>query len=65
MNGYNDNILKDGPWGEYWINGKLGYSGNYSNGKLGYKVNYVNGKKHGLFERYHSNGNLRNLEFFL
>jgi len=54
MNGFNENGEKHGPWEEYWINGKLGYRGNYFNGKM-----------HGLFERYHSNGNLSNLEFFL
>jgi antitoxin component YwqK of YwqJK toxin-antitoxin module len=55
MNGYNDNILKDGPWEEYWINGKLYW-----------KENYVNGKRHGLYESYYyTNGKLGNLEFFL
>jgi len=80
MNKYNGQGFKHGPWEVYHGNGQLLYKGNYvdgkrhglfeqyhPNGQLWYKVNYVNGKMHGLnlWYNYYTNGNLRNLEFFL
>jgi len=55
MNGYNENGKPDGPWEEYWSNGKLSWKGNYK----------VNGKRNGLCEVYHSNGKLYNINYYL
>ena len=76
MNEYNEQGEPNGPWEEYYSNGKLYWRGNYVNGKasglferywsdgnLWYKKNYVNGK--GLHERYSSNGKLNIKQYWL
>ncbi len=54
MNGYNENGKPDGPWEEYWVNGKLRYEGNY-----------INGSRCGLFLNYYSNGELNLKQYYL
>ena len=80
MNKYNKNGLEQGPWEDYYSNGKLYSRGNYvngklhglydryySNGKISWRVNYVYGVEHGLSEWYIYSEDIksRNLEFFL
>ena len=65
---------REGPWIEYWTNGRLKYKGFYKNGNregpwVGYhknrqlfsKGNYKNGEKEGSEVWYYENGQLMEL----